>query len=65
VFENRVLRIIFGPKRDEVIGLRKLHKEVLHNVYSWPNIIRMMKSRRLRCTGHVARMGGSQKEMDH
>jgi hypothetical protein len=47
VFENRVLRRIFGPKRDEVKGdWRKLHNEELHNLYSSPNIIRMIKSRR-------------------
>jgi hypothetical protein len=56
VFENRVLRRIFGPKRDEVMGdWRKLHNEELHNLYSSPN--RMIKSRRIRWTGHVARMG--------
>jgi hypothetical protein len=56
MFENRVLRRIFGPKRDEVMGdWRKLHKE-LHNLYSSPNIIRMMKSRRI-WAGHVALMG--------
>jgi hypothetical protein len=49
VFENRVLRRIFGPKRDEVTGeWRKLHNEELHNLYSSPNIIRTIKSRRLR-----------------
>jgi hypothetical protein len=49
VLENRVLRRIFGPKRDEVIGgLRKLHNEVLHNLYALPNIIRMIKSRRMK-----------------
>jgi hypothetical protein len=58
VFENGVLRRIFGPKRDEVTGeLRKLHSEELHILYSFPNIIRQIKSRRMRCTGHVARMG--------
>jgi hypothetical protein len=58
VFENSVLRRIFGPKRDELIGgWRKLHNEELHNLYSSPNIIRMIKSRRMRFTGHVARMG--------
>jgi transcription termination factor 2 len=58
VFENRVLRRIFGPKRDEVTGdWRKLHNEELHNLYSSPNIIRMIKSRRMRWAGHVARMG--------
>jgi hypothetical protein len=54
VFENRVLRIIFGPKRDEVTGgWRKLHNEELHNLYSLPNIIRMIKSRRMRWARHV------------
>jgi hypothetical protein len=49
VFENRVLRRIFGPKRDEVTGeWRKLHNEKLHNLYSLPNIIRMIKSRKMR-----------------
>jgi hypothetical protein len=58
VFENRVLRRIFGPKRDEVTrGWRKLHNEELHNLYSSPNIIRMAKSRRMRFSGTVARMG--------
>jgi hypothetical protein len=58
VFENRVLRRIFGPKRDDVTGdWRKLHNEELHNLYSSPNIIRMMKSRRMRWAGHVSRMG--------
>jgi hypothetical protein len=58
VFENRVLRRIFGPKRDEVTGdWRKLHNEELHNLYSSPSIIRMINSRRMRWAGHVARMG--------
>jgi hypothetical protein len=58
VFENRVLRRIFGPKRDEVTGgWRKLHNKKLHNLYSSPNTIRMIKSRRMRWTGHVALMG--------
>jgi hypothetical protein len=58
VFENRVLRRIFGPKRDEVTGdCRKLHNEEFHNLYSSPNIIRMIKSRRMRWAGHVARTG--------
>jgi hypothetical protein len=56
VFENRVLRRIFGPKRDEVTGeWRKLHNEELHNLYSLPNIIRMIMSRRMRWAGYVAR----------
>jgi hypothetical protein len=56
VFENRVLRI-FGPRRNEVTGdWRKLHNEELHNLYSSTNIIRMITSRRIRWTGHVARM---------
>jgi hypothetical protein len=53
VFENRALRRIFGPKRD----WRKLHNEELHNLYSSSNTIRMIKSRRMRWAGHVARMG--------
>jgi hypothetical protein len=58
VFENRVLRRIFGPKRDEVTReWRKLHNEELHDLYSSPSIIRIMKSRRMRSTRHVARMG--------
>jgi hypothetical protein len=58
VFENRVFRRIFGPKRDEVTGgWRKLHNEELHNLYSSPSIIRMIKSRRMRWAGHAARMG--------
>jgi hypothetical protein len=55
VFEKRVLSRIFGPRRDEVMGdWRKLHNEELHNLYSSPNIIRMIKSRRMRWAGHVA-----------
>jgi hypothetical protein len=76
VLENRVMRKIFGPKRDEVGGSwRKLHNEEIRNLYSSPNIIRMIKSRRMRWVGHVARMGKrgmhigywweSQKERDH
>jgi hypothetical protein len=58
VFENRVLRRIFGPKRDEVTGeWRKLHNEELHGLYSSPSIVRVMKARRMRWAGHVARMG--------
>jgi hypothetical protein len=58
VFEKRVLRRIFGPKRDEVVGgRRKLHNEQLHDLYSSPNIIRTMKSRRMRWAGNVALMG--------
>jgi hypothetical protein len=76
VFENRVLRRIFGPKRDEVTGeWRKLHNEVLRDLYSSPSIIRIIKSRKMRWTGHVAGMGRrgtridywweSQRERDH
>jgi hypothetical protein len=57
VFENRVLRRIFGHKRDEVTGeWRKLHNEYLHNLYSSPDIIGQVKQRRMRWAGHVARM---------
>jgi hypothetical protein len=76
VFENKVLRRIFGPKRDDVTeGWRKLHNEELHDLYSSPSIIKIIKSRRIRWLGHVARMGltemrvgylrESQKERDH
>jgi hypothetical protein len=58
VFEDRVLRGIFGPKRDEVTGKwRKLHNEELHDLHSSPSIIRIIKSRRIRWAGHVARIG--------
>jgi hypothetical protein len=58
IFENRVLRRVFGPKSDEVTGeWRKLHNEELNDLYSLPNIVRVVKSRRMRWTGHVARMG--------
>jgi hypothetical protein len=76
VFENRLLRRIFGPKRDEVTGgWRKLHNEELCDLYSSPSIIRIIKSRRTRWAGHVARRGRrgtrigywweSQRERDH
>jgi hypothetical protein len=76
VFENRVLSRIFGPKRDEVIReWRKLHNEELRDLYSSPNIVRVIKSRRMRWAGHVARMGeergvyrvlvGNMREIDH
>jgi hypothetical protein len=76
VFENRMLRRIFGPKRDEVTGgWRKLHNEELHNLYSSLNVIRTTKSSKLRRAGHVAQMGRRgmhigywweiQKESDH
>ena len=58
MFENRVLMIVFGPKRDEVTGeWRKLHNEELSDLYSLPNILRVVKSRRMRWAEHVARMG--------
>jgi hypothetical protein len=58
VVENRVLRRIFGPKRDEVMGeWRKFHNEELRDLYSLPSIIRVIKSRTMRWAGHVARMG--------
>jgi hypothetical protein len=76
VFENRVPRRIFGPKRNEVTGeWRKLHNEELRDLYSSPSIVRIIKSRRIRWVGHVARMGRrgtlidycleSQTERDH
>jgi hypothetical protein len=58
VFENKVLRRTFGPKRDDVMGeWRKLHNEELRDLYSSPSIIRIMKSKMMRWAGHVARMG--------
>jgi hypothetical protein len=76
MFENRVLRRVCGPKRDEVIGgWRTLHNEELHNLHSSPSIIRIIKLRRVRWAGNVARMGRrgmhiefwweSRKETDH
>jgi hypothetical protein len=76
VFKNKVLRRIFGPKRDEVTGgWRKLHNEELHDLHSSPSIIRIIKSKRMRWAGHVARMEKremcsgywweSQRERDH
>jgi hypothetical protein len=62
VFENRVLRRVFGPKRDEVTGeWRKLHNEELSDLYSLPNVVRVVKSRRMRLAGHVAHMGGEKR----
>jgi len=58
VFEKRVLRRVFGPKRDGVTGeWKKVHNEELRDLYSLPNILRVVKSRRMRWAGHVARMG--------
>jgi hypothetical protein len=57
VFENRVLRRIFGPKSEEDGSWRKLHNDELHSLYSSPNIVMAIKSRRMRWAGHVARMG--------
>jgi hypothetical protein len=76
VFENRVLRRIFGPNRDEVTGeWRRLHNGELHNLYSSPDVIKQIRSRGMRWAGHVARMGegrnvyrvlvGKSKERDH
>ena len=76
MFENMVLRRIFGPMKDEVTGeWRRLHKEELNDLYSSPNIVRVIKSRRMRWAGHVARMGeerdafrvlvGNRRERDH
>jgi len=73
VFENRVLRRVFGPKRDEVTGeWRKLLNEELSDLYSLTNIVRVVKSRRMRWAGHVAHMGkrrgfwwGDLRERDH
>jgi hypothetical protein len=66
VFENRVLRRIFGPKRNEVMEeKRKLHNEELRDLYSSPSIIRIIKSRRMRWAGHVARMGGRETRIDY
>jgi hypothetical protein len=76
VFENRVLRRTFWPKRDEVIGeYRKLHNENLNDLYYSPNIVRLINSRRMRWAGHVAQWGrvemytglwwGNLRERDH
>jgi len=76
VFENVVLRRIFGPRRDKVSGeWRRLHNEELNDLYSSPNIVWVMKLRRMRWAGHVARMGeergfigswwGNRRERDH
>jgi hypothetical protein len=55
MFEKRVMRIIFGPKREEVVeDLKRRHNEELHNLYASPNVIRVIKSRRMRWMGHIA-----------
>jgi hypothetical protein len=65
VFENRVLRRIFGPKRDEVrVGWKKLHNEELRELYSSQSIIIIMKASRMRWVGHVARMGRRETRID-
>jgi hypothetical protein len=62
VFQNRVLRRIFGPKRNKVMGeWRKLHRVEHHNLYSSPVVIRQIKSKRMKQAGHVARMGEDRK----
>jgi hypothetical protein len=63
VFENRVLRKIFGPKREEDGSWRKLHNDELHSSYSSPNIVRVIKSRRMRWAEHVACMGEGRGEV--
>jgi hypothetical protein len=66
VFENMVLRRIFGPKRDEIMGeWRKLHNEELRDLYYSPSIIRMIKSRRMKSDGHVARIGRRGTSIDY
>jgi hypothetical protein len=66
VFENRVLRRIFGQKRDRMTGVwRKLHNEELHNLYSSPSIIRIIKSRGMRWAEHVARIGEKRNVYSH
>jgi len=75
MFENMVLRRIYGPRKDEVTGEWSLHNEELNNLYSSPNILRVIKSRRMRWAGRVARMGeergvyrvlvGNRREGDH
>jgi hypothetical protein len=58
VIENRLLRRIFGPKREEVLrGWRRLHNEELHNLYASPNIVKVIKSRRMRLAGYVTHIG--------
>jgi hypothetical protein len=66
VFENRILRGTFGPKKDEVTGgWRKLHNEELHDLYSSPSIVRIMESRKMRWAGHVARIGKREIRVDY
>jgi hypothetical protein len=60
IFENRMLRRIFGPKREEDGSWRKLHNDEFHNLYSSPNIVRVIKSRRMKWAGHVAHMEGGE-----
>jgi hypothetical protein len=65
VFGNKMRRRIFGPRRDEILGIwRKLHNKELHNLNSSPNIIRIIKSEIMRVAGHVARMGSKKVHTD-
>jgi hypothetical protein len=63
VFESRVLRKIFGPRREEGGSWRKLHNEELHNLYSSPSIVRVIKSRRMKWVGHGGTHGGGERHI--
>ena len=65
MFENRVLRSAFGPKRDEITGeRRKLRHEELNDLYSSPNTVRVIKSKRMKWAGHVTRIGGEERRIN-